>query len=91
MSTSANTPFLFVAVKGPFNVGGHSIESDLIICKNLFRSLILGLDFMQKHHIGLRWSDTGKGLLTKGGNILIEIIHFSKAGPCILTQTTINL
>ena len=45
---------------------------------------------MQKHCIGLRWSDTGKGLLTPGKSILAETINVSDVDPCFLTHSYLN-
>ena len=63
-SASGSTLCPMGIVQCPFKLGGHSFEFNLIVCQNLTRPIILGLDFMCKHQIGLSWSDTRKGLLT---------------------------
>ena len=60
------------------------LEFDFIVCKQLTRASHSGLNFMQKHKISLKWSDTGIGLFTCGKNMLtgnykylqIEHLHF---------------
>ena len=34
-----------------FKLGGHSLKFSFIVCRNLTRPIILGLNFMQKHQI----------------------------------------
>ena len=55
--------------------------------QNLSRYLVLGVDFLQKHHIVLIWSDKSKGLLTQGIKAIVGIIPMCKESPHILTRT----
>ena len=68
-----------------FKLGGHSFEFNFIVCRNLTRPDILGLDFMQKHQIGLIWSVTRKGLLTLEDKMLVETINICDIGPQQMT------
>ena len=38
-------------------------NSNLIVCKNLTRTLILGRDFLMQHHITVRYAENGKCIL----------------------------
>ena len=53
--------------------------------------MILGLDFMQKHQIGLGWLDTRKGLLTLGDIVLIETKDVCEIGPQLRTYSCLTL
>ena len=60
-STSVNTLSPMGIIQTPFKLGWNSFEFDFIVCRNLNRPIILGLDFMQKHQIGLGWSTYPRG------------------------------
>ena len=75
----------------PFKLGGHSFEFNFIVCWNLIRPIILGLDFMCKHPIRLSWSDTGKGLLTLKYEVLVEIITNCETGPQLTPYSNLIL
>ena len=46
---------------------------------------------MQKHKVGLKWSDTEKGLLTQSKNMLVETIKVYEMGPHILVCSDLIL
>ena len=75
----------------PFKLGRHSFEFNFIVCSNLTRPIILGLDFMWKHQIGLSWSDNGKGLLTLEDKVLVETIDICEIGPQLMTYSSLTL
>ena len=90
-SASGNTHSPLRTVTYPFKLRKHSFKFDFIIFKNLTGSLILGLDFMQKHKIHLKWADTEKGLLTHDKNMLVHIINVSEMGSYILACSNLML
>ena len=51
-SASGSTLCPMGIVQCPFKLGGHSFEFNCIVCQDLTRLLILGMDFMFKHYIG---------------------------------------
>ena len=59
-SSSGRTLCPKVIIQCPFELEWNSFEFNFIVCKNLIRPIILGLDFMQKHQIVLGWLDTRK-------------------------------
>ena len=75
----------------PFKLGGYSYEFNCIAFQNLTRPIILGLDFMCKHQIGLTWSDTGKGLLTLENKVLVETVNICETGPQLITYSSLTL
>ena len=80
-SASGSTLCPMIIAKCPFKLGGHSFELNFIVCNNLTRPIILGLDFMYKHQIGLSWSDIRKGLLNLEDKMLVETIDICEIGP----------
>ena len=46
-----------------FDLGNIKFNSNLIVCKNLTRSLILGRDFHMQNHITVRYAENGKCIL----------------------------
>ena len=51
-SASGSTLHSMGIVHCPYELEGHAFEFSFIVCRNLTRHIILGLDFMQKHQIG---------------------------------------
>ena len=46
-----------------FELGKIRFYSDLIVCRNLTRPLILGRDFLRQNHITVQYADDGKCIL----------------------------
>ena len=74
-----------------FKLGGDSFELNFIVCQRLTRPMILGLDFMHKHQIGLIWSGTRNGLLTLENKVLVETVHICETGPQLMTYSSLTL
>ena len=83
-SASGNALSPLETVQCSLKLGSQPFEFAFTICKNLSWSLILVLYIIQRHWIGLRWSQTGKGLLTQGKDILVETISICHMGPHII-------
>ena len=57
-----------------FKLGKIRINSNLIVCKNLTRPLILGRDFLVQNHITVHYAEEGKCILDYQQNELIASI-----------------
>ena len=57
-----------------FKLGKIRFNSNLIVCKNLTRPLILGRDFLMQNHITVRYAEDGKCILDYQQNELIASI-----------------
>ena len=57
-----------------FELGKIRFNSNLIVCKNLTRPLILGRDFLMQNHITVRYAEDGKCILDYQQNELIASI-----------------
>ena len=50
-------------VECTFELGKAKFRSDFIVCKNLTRPLILGLDFLIRNQVSVKYSEEGKCIL----------------------------
>ena len=60
--------------KVQFKLGVTTYTSEFIVCRNLRRPAILGIDFLRKNRLGTTWTEEGKFALQKGDDILVESI-----------------
>ena len=90
-SASGSTLCPIGIVQHPFKWQGHSFQFNFIVCQNLTRPVILGLDFMHIYENWLSWSDTGKGLLTLENKVLVETVNICKSGPQLITYSSLTL
>ena len=61
--------------KTQFKLGVTTYFSEFIVCRNLRRPAILGIDFLRKNRLGTTWTEEGKFALQKGDDILVESIE----------------
>ena len=61
--------------KTQFKLGVTTYTSEFIVCKNLRRPAVLGIDFLRKNRLGTTWTEEGKFALQKGDDILVESIE----------------
>ena len=79
-----------------FELGNIRLNSNLIVCKNLTRPLILGRDFLMQNHITVRYAEDGKCILDYQHNELIASIvvedklHLSMTHFCDFTWKNIR-
>ena len=73
-----------------FHLGKPTSTYNFVICKNLARPFIVGLDFCE-HKIGVQWSDTDRRILTHDKRILVLSIENTSSGPDISIWSEKNL
>ena len=61
--------------KTQFKLGVTPYTTEFIVCRNLRRPAILGIDFLRKNRLGTTWTEEGKFALQKGDDILVESIE----------------
>ena len=68
-----------------FTLGNRDYKMEFIVCRNLRRPAILGLDFLRQNRIGTTWTPTGTFALQRGEEILVESIEvcFENTNPII--------
>ena len=68
-----------------FTLGNREYKMEFIVCRNLRRPAILGLDFLRQNRIGTTWTPTGTFALQRGKEVLVESIEvcFENTSPII--------
>ena len=61
-------------IKTQFKLGVTTYTTEFIVCRNLRRPAILGIDFLRKNRLGTTWTEE-KFALQKGDDILVESIE----------------
>ena len=90
-SASGNKIKMIGITQCTFSIGKHSYTYDFVVCKNLSRPFILGIDFLRQHLIDTCWSPSGKFGLRKHKTILIESLETSLSGFLIHTRNYIEI
>ena len=66
-----------------FNIGEKGYKNDFVVCKNLTRPCILGIDFLRKHSIFAGWIPKGKFKLITQQEFFVESLEVLMNGPMI--------
>ena len=53
-------------------IGGKTFRQIFLVCENLTRSLILGVDFTKQHAAGVHWTKHNSFVLTIDGEAVVE-------------------
>ena len=72
-STSGNK--LKILTKCTFSIGDHSYTYDFVVCKNISRPFILGIDFLRQNLIDICWTLNGKFGLKNHETILVKSLE----------------
>ena len=79
------------SVKCDFKLGERQFSFDFIVCMNLSRPCILGLDFLRKHRIGIGWGPNGKFQQDFHKQVLEESIKVYMTGPSLQVRSHVDL
>ena len=74
-----------------FKIGQKEYKNDFVVCKNLIRPCILGIDFLKKHGIFAGWTPTGKFKLISQQKFLVESLEVLMKGPMIHNKQGIEI
>ena len=74
-----------------FSLGKQPYTYNSLVCKDLSRPMILGLDFLRANRIGTDWSQTGKFVLHQKDKVLVESLETYITGPRIYTKNHIDI
>ena len=74
-----------------FLLGKQPYTYNFLVCKELSRPMILGLDFLRSNRIGTDWSQTGKFVLHQKEKVLVESLETYITGPRIYTKIHIDI
>ena len=71
-------------------LGTKQVEQDFIVCKQLKRNVILGIDFTKANYAGVSWTTEGTRVLTLGGTKVIEVAE-DELGDVVTLARTVNI
>ena len=74
-----------------FKIGDSDYKTDFVVCKNLTRPCILGIDFLRKHNIFAGWTAEGKFKLISQQEFLVESLEVLMDGPMIYNKQGITV
>ena len=74
-----------------FSLGNQPYTCNFLVCKDLSRPIILGLDFLRGNRIGTDWSNNGKFILHQKNSVLVESLETYITGPRIYTKIHIDI
>ena len=74
-----------------FKIGDRGYKTDFVVCKNLTRPCILGIDFFRKHNIFAGWTAEGKFKLISQQEFLVESLEVLMDGPMIYNKQGITV
>ena len=74
-----------------FKIGDRGYKTDFVVCKNLTRPCILGIDFLRKHNIFAGWTAEGKFKLISQQEFLVESLEVLMDGPIIYNKQGITV
>ena len=69
--------------KCPVTLGNESYTHTFMVCKNISRPMILGLDFLRKFRIGTNWTEEGEFQIQTPSHETIEAIKVYHTGPMV--------
>ena len=74
-----------------FKIGDRGYKTDFVVCKNLTRPCILGINFLRKHNIFAGWTAEGKFKLISQQEFLVESLEVLMDGPMIYNKQGITV
>ena len=90
-SASRNKLKILGLTKCTFSIGNRSYTYDSVVCKNISRPFILGIDFLRQNLIEICWTPSGKFGLKNHEVILIESLQTCLSGFLIYTKNHIKI
>ena len=74
-----------------FKIGDKGYKTDFVVCKNLTRPCILGIDFLRRHNIFAGWTVEGKIKLISQQEFLVESLEVLMDGPMIYNKQGVTV
>ena len=90
-STNGNTCSLLGCLTLTIVLELEVIAYDFVVCKNLTKPLIIGLDIKQKHRIGYDWLPDSKLYLHKNREIIISHVEGDTKSNLLLLPEPVTL
>ena len=90
-SASGNKLKILGLTECTFSIGNHSYTYDFVVCKNISRPFILGIDFLRQNLIDICWTPSGKFGLKNHEIILIESLETYISNFSIHTSSQVKI
>ena len=90
-SASGNKLKILGLTKCTFSIGNWSYTYDFVVCKNISRPFILGIDFLRQNLIDICWTPSGKFGLKNYEVIFIESLETCLSVFSIYTKNQITI
>ena len=90
-SASGNKLKIPRLTKCTFSIGNHSYTYDFVVCKNISRPFVLGIDFLRQNLIDICWTPSGKFGLKNHEIILIEFFETYLSEFSIHTKSQVKI
>ena len=75
VTSATGTPIKVLGViKCPVILGNEQYTHTFMVCRNIRRSIILGIDFLRKYRIGTNWTEEGQFQINTPSMETIEAI-----------------
>ena len=84
VTSATGTPIKVLGViKCPVTLGNEQYTHTFMVCRNIRRSMILGIDFLRKYRIGTNWTEKGQFQIHTPSMETIEAIKVYHKGPTV--------
>ena len=84
VTSATGTPTKVLGViKCPVTLGNEQYTHTFMVCRNIRRSMILGIDFLRKYRIGTNWTEQGQFQIHTPSMETIEAIKVYHKGPTV--------
>ena len=84
VTSATGTPIKVLGViKCPVILGNEQYTHTFMVCRNIRRLMILGIDFLRKYRIGTNWTEEGQFQINTPSMETIEAIKVYHKGPTV--------
>ena len=84
VTSATGTPIKVLGItKCPVTLGNEQYSHTFMVCRNIRRSMILGIDFLRKYRIGTNWTEEGQFQMQTPSMETIEAVKVYHKGPTV--------
>ena len=84
LTSATGTPIEVMGItKCPITLGNEQYNHIFMVCKNIRRPMILGIDFLRKYRIGTNWTKEGQFQIQTPSMETVEAIKVYHKGPTV--------
>ena len=84
VTSATGTPIEVMGItKCPITLGNEKYNHTFMVCKNIRRPMILGIDFLRRYRIGTNWTKEGQFQIQTPSMETVEAIKVYHKGPTV--------